>query len=287
MNKLAAIFKLTRIEHSIMLVMAVIAAELITKGLPSPTVFILSLVVPVFISMAAFAINDYFDMEVDRLNKKDRPLVNGSLAPRTALYVTGICLVIGIGAGSVINRNAFGITLLFGILALLYSYKLKESLLLGNAYIALSMSIPFIFGDYVVSSSLGVNILMVAIMIFMSGLAREIHGTIRDYHGDTKGRNARTLPRSIGMENASIVAFVLYLLAILVSVYLFLGIAPFKSNLFYAVPVFASDLMLFYVAIGYLYKKDRKFYSLSRNISLLAMGIALIAFLLAPPHLLP
>ncbi|HUB92789.1 MAG TPA: UbiA family prenyltransferase, partial [Candidatus Saccharimonadales bacterium] len=71
--KFKAVLKLTRIEHSIMLVIAVLAAELIAKGLPSLPILVLSLIAPVFISMAAFAINDYFDLKVDKINKKMRP----------------------------------------------------------------------------------------------------------------------------------------------------------------------------------------------------------------------
>ncbi|EQD78308.1 UbiA prenyltransferase [mine drainage metagenome] len=71
MNKLVAVLKLTRIEHSVMLVIAVLAGELIVaRHLPGAYVLLLSLIVPIFVSMGSFAINDYFDVEVDTLNKK-------------------------------------------------------------------------------------------------------------------------------------------------------------------------------------------------------------------------
>ncbi|MEM3228556.1 MAG: hypothetical protein QW549_03130, partial [Candidatus Micrarchaeaceae archaeon] len=74
MNKIGAILRLTRIEHSVMLIIAVVAAELIaSRSLPDYFVLALSLITPIFISMASFAINDYFDIETDRLNKKSRP----------------------------------------------------------------------------------------------------------------------------------------------------------------------------------------------------------------------
>ena len=76
MASLSAVLKLTRIEHSVMLAIAVVAAELISGVLPSPGIFVLALIPPIFVSMGAFAVNDYFDIKVDRFNKRyDRPLV--------------------------------------------------------------------------------------------------------------------------------------------------------------------------------------------------------------------
>jgi len=282
-SKPIAILKLTRIEHSIMLVIAVLAAELIVKGLPNLFVLLMSIITPVFISMASFAINDYFDMEVDKFNKKvQRPLVNGSLKPLDAIYVTAITLVIGIVASAFINLYCFAIALIFGALALLYAYKIKETLFWGNAYIAFSMAIPFIFGNYVVSMSLKQSIILITLLIFFSGLAREIHGTIRDLKGDVKIRNVKTLPRVIGISGAAVLALVFYLIAILISIYLFIYYEPFKLNLIYILPIAVTDIILLYLGIKYIYERSERFYSFARNASLAAMGIALLALLLAP-----
>lgn len=282
-SKPIAILKLTRIEHSVMLVIAVLAAELIVKGLPNPFILLMSIITPVFISMAAFAINDYFDIEVDRFNKKmQRPLVNGSLKPLDAIYVTAITLVIGIMASAFINLYCFAIALIFGALALLYAYKIKEMLFWGNAYIAFSMAIPFIFGNYVVSISLKQSIILITLLIFFSGLAREIHGTIRDLKGDIKIRNVKTLPRVIGISGAATLALVFYLIAILISIYLFMYYEPFKLNLIYILPIGITDIILLYLGIKYIYERSERFHSFARNASLAAMGTALLAFLLAP-----
>ena len=282
MGKFKAVLRLTRIEHSFMLVVAVLAAELISGGLPAPLVLAASFATPIFISMASFAINDYFDVDVDRANKKrDMPLVSGDLSRCEALYVAYASLAIGIFASLLINAYAFIIAAVFGALAMLYSYRLKETLLLGNMYIAFSMAIPFIYGNFVMAAHLYVSIALVSAMIFLSGLAREIHGTVRDFKGDKK-RKVASLPRFMGKQGASAVALVLYAIAILISVYLFLYVTPFRYNVIYAVLVAVADVMLAYVSIGYMVKKTAAFYRISRNVSLTAMGIALFAMLLAP-----
>ena len=127
MSKLVALLRLTRAEHSIMLIIAVIAAEFIAKGIPSPSLLVLSLIAPASISMASFAINDYFDVAVDKANKRMRPIVTGELTKDDALLVTAAGMLIGIIASAFINVQCFAIALIFGILALLYSYRLKRS----------------------------------------------------------------------------------------------------------------------------------------------------------------
>jgi geranylgeranylglycerol-phosphate geranylgeranyltransferase len=269
-------------EHSAMLVIAVLAAEMIAGRLPGAWILILSIVSPVFISMSSFAVNDYFDLEVDRMNNRKRPLVTGDMKPSDAVYITILSMLIGLVASALINWEVFVIALVFGILALLYSYKLKEIAFVGNSYIAFSMAIPFIYGSYVVSSELGNGIILIFCMIFLSGLAREIHGTIRDIEGDSKARKIRSLPGIIGTMASAAIALLLYIIAIAISAYIFFRVAPFKMNLVYALPITITDIMLAYTGIGFLVKSDRRFYDLARNLSLVAMGLALIAILLAP-----
>ncbi len=283
MGKISAFFRLTRIEHSVMLVVAVIAAELISSGLPGPIALALSLVAPVFISMSSFAINDYFDVESDRANRRfDRPITGGEISRRSALHISVICMLIGLAASAFINAYAFAIAVVFGALAFLYSYRLKDTLLLGNMYIAFAMAIPFIFGNLVVVDALRPGIVAIFFIVFLSGLAREIHGMIRDYRGDVKARGSRNLLRYINKVTAAQLAFVLYLEAILISVFLFFFIFPFRFNLYYLAPIAAADALLAYVAISCMMRIDHRTYAIARNVSLAAMGLALLGYLVSP-----
>ncbi len=143
------------------------------------------------------------------------------------------------------------------------------------------MAIPFIYGSYVESASLAPAIVPVCAMVFLSGLAREIHGTIRDYSGDIKVRNARTLPKAIGIRGAAYASLALYVLAIAASAYLFLYVAPFAMNPVFGAPVLISDALLLYVGVAHLFRKSKRFYLSARDVSLAAMTLAIIAILLA------
>lgn len=283
MNKISAVLRLTRIEHSIMLVLAVIAAELIAGYIPAAQILALSIITPIFVSMGSFAINDYYDVAADRANKRmDRPIVNGSIKRGEALKIAIICFIIGVAASIFINITAFLIAFAFAVLAILYSSKLKDTLMLGNLYIAFSMVIPFIYGNYVVSNKLSAAIVLISIITFLAGLAREIHGMIRDYSGDAKARKSRNLIYHVGPIRSSQLAFILYVEAILVSLYLFFFNPPFAFNLVYIVPTAIVDITLAYIATGYLMqKKSKAFYRLSRNLSLAMMALAIITYLAA------
>ncbi len=268
-NKLAEVLRLVRIEHSIMLVIAVISAEALASGIPGAMTLVLSLITPIFISIAAFAING-----------KDRPLVKGTLSKSDALHITYAGIAIGIGASLFLNAYCIAIAAIFGILSLLYSYRIKVMPFWGNAYVALSMAIPFIFGNFVVSSSLGSTVLLVSMMIFFSGFAREIQGAIRDIKGDKKARNTHSIPSLIGIRASSITAAASYAAAIAISAVLFVSSAHFEHNAIYAIPIFIVDIALVYSSIVFL-RTDTRRYASVRNVSLGAMGLALIAIFLS------
>jgi 4-hydroxybenzoate polyprenyltransferase len=287
MGTLSAVLRLTRVEHSLMLVIAVIAAELVVGSIPPWPVFILALVPPVLISMASFAINDYYDVETDRMNRKKRPLVEGTLTPKGARNIAATCFVAGVAASALINAYAFVIALIFASLAFLYSYKLKTMLLVGNAYIALTMVIPFVYGDLVVARYIAPNIVLIAFVIFLSGLAREIHGMVRDRRGDMAARRSKSLVRYIGARRSSLLALLLYVEAVAISIVMFFMFMPFAGNAAYIAPIAVVDALLLYVAVGYMYKDGVRFHSLARNLSLGAMGLALATYIISAVVYLP
>ncbi len=278
-NKAEAILRLTRFEHSAMLAIAVIAAEIITKALPGAPVLVLSLVTPVFISMGSFALNDYFDVATDTINKMNRPLVTGAVGRNEALAIGVGTLLIGIAASLFISMSSLIVAIVFAIIAVLYSYRLKDMPLVGNVFIALSMAIPFIYGDFVVANALLPSIVMIALVVFLSGLAREIHGMMRDYAGDVKARHTRNVVHHMGIKRASYAALIFYIEAILISVYMFFSAAPFAYNAVYLIPILFVDAVLLYIALKYTRKPSRSFFNKARNISLGAMAASILVFL--------
>lgn len=274
--------KLTRFEHAIMLAVAVLIGETVVLGhMPKLTLsIILSLFVPIFSEMGSFSLNDYLDVESDRINKKtDRPLVAGTIKPQFAFNFACFAVIVSIALSFFINFNAFLIAVVFNLLAIAYNYKLKDLPLVGNAYIALSMAIPFIFGNFVVSNELDVLAVLIALLGFLSGLAREIVKSVQDMEGDKKARKSKTLPIIIG-EKAS-----LYSAAFLYMAFVPLTFLPFiyglKQSINAILIVSLADILIIYVIISITGSHNSKTMKKARNISLLALFIGLVGYLVA------
>jgi geranylgeranylglycerol-phosphate geranylgeranyltransferase len=280
-GKIAAFARLTRIEHALLLALAVLTAETVALGrLPDAGIALLSILPPVLIEMASFAINDFFDVESDRLNKRfDRPLVSGAVSAGEALTLRIAAFAAGVAAAYFINATDFAIALAFAALAFAYSYRLKDVALLGNAAIAASMAIPFLFGNLAVAE-LSSAVLVLAAMAFLAGVAREIVITMRDVEGDAKARRARTLPMVVGVGRSAALASALFFAAIALSAYPFASIPAFKNDFVYLIPVLLADVAFAYVAFGILRNQSSAFLKSCRDVTLLAIALGLLGFFL-------
>ena len=264
-----------------MLCAAVLIGEFIVLGsFPSLLFAILTFIPPFFIEISAFAINDFFDVETDRKNgRMDRPLVSGEITTQEALAISIGGFLVGVGAAWFINPTCFLISLIFGVLAFLYSYKLKDVALVGNTYVAFTMAIPFIFGNMAVSTSLSPSVATLALIAFVTGLGREVMGTVRDIEGDQLRPGALTLPMLIGTRITLVYASMLYVLAALMSLLPFLTISEYKNDLNYLIPAIICDAILIYIAARAL-SNSKEFLEQARKLSLLGMVFGLIAFFL-------
>jgi geranylgeranylglycerol-phosphate geranylgeranyltransferase len=169
----------------------------------------------VLISAAgAFAINDYYDYELDKSNNRtDRPLVSELISRRTALYTAIVSLVLVITLSLFLNLVAMMFTLISLPIFYLYSMGLKKKLLLKNLLIAYSYLATILLGSLVSDSVLEPIIIYFALMGFIVGLANEIMFDIADVDGDKK-LGIKTLSTEYGVEKASLTSVILYTIII-------------------------------------------------------------------------
>ena len=275
-------YKLFRFEHALMLAVAVLIAEVIVLGEfpPLELIFVLSMTVPIFSEMGSFGLNDYLDVETDRINgMSERPLVKGNIAPKTALYVSAGCFAVSLIAGFLINEIAFLIAIIFNLLAIGYNLWLKDLPLVGNLFIATTMAIPFIFGGYVYADSPPAVIWDIALLGFIAGLAREIVKSVEDMKGDVKARGSKTLPVLIGKGPSLFAASMLFLLFIPLTIVPFMGELNlgFASGFF----LFLADISILILALYLIYSRRKKALEAVRKYSLGALFCGLLALLLA------
>ena len=293
MKKLKAIWELMRLEHGVMLFLAILIGSLISQqtlynNLNLPIVkIVLTFFTALFLEASTFALNDYFDLEIDRINKRtDRPLVRGDLSAKTALNIFYLLFPLGIICSYFVNTSCFLIALITALISVLYDAKMKKIKLIGNFYIAYIMAIPFVFGGVTVlendAFSLGaINpvIYVIALIAFLAGAGREIMKDVMDYEGD-KLQGVKSFPRYIGLRASNGVASFFYLCAIALSFLPFFlpGFGVYYRNIIYFILVLITDSMLLSTCLQLLFKKqpNMRFY---RKYTLVAIFIGLLAFL--------
>ncbi len=281
-KKLGEFFKLVRIEHALMLAIAVFIGEVIALGGMPPLglVFIFSLLVPMLSEMGSFALNDYVDVETDRINKKEgRPLVEGTLSTDFALKFSAGAFILSTMMALAINWMALVVAVAFNVLAVLYNLKLKDLPLIGNMYIAATMAIPFIFGAVVFGLTPTMTIWVIAALGFVAGLGREIVKTVEDMEGDAEARKSKTLPMIVGRVNALAMASSLFFAFVPLSLVPFVG--GLTLSLFSGILLGIADLGILWIGVYIIFSKDGKALGNARKYSLLWLFIGLLALLLA------
>ena len=262
-----------------MLVVAVIVS-VITLNLQFPLeMYFYLFSCPFLVSAGAFALNDYFDVETDKLNKKKTPIVTGEISKNNALFISIMLLVLGIIISLPLGIYAFIIAIIFAILSVLYNYKLKDVALIGNIIISMSMAIVFIFTEIAIVGTITNTSIFMGFTSLFSGLGREIYKTVQDMEGDVKGRNSKTLPVLIGKQNSIHLGTISIILAITLAIYMYFEIIPMKENVAY-LTIAGISILLFFKSISLVYSKENKFKDI-RNLTLQAMSIGLISFLIS------
>ena len=275
---------MTRLEHGVIYGLGVIIALAIAKhGVPDLNIALAGMLGAVLAEMGAFALNDYYDVEVDiKNNRTDRPIVRGDISKKEALAIAVVTSLLSVVAmyftGSLGAVVVLIVLVLFGVF---YNARLKEYGIWGNVYISFTMAAPFLFGSVLFANG-AVVLYIIAAIAFLIGLGREIMKGIMDMEGDAL-RNVKTVARTRGPDTARYLAIVLYVAGMV------LAPVPFLFNLdshFYLSPVYgiaalASMAILAYVCYTLLKSRSNKTIGNARKTTLAAMAIALLGVLLA------
>jgi len=225
----------------------VLGAFLASDGI-SPVVRVMIVAVAAFLLLSAGnVLNDFCDVETDRINKPLRPIPSGQVKRRSALIFSFVLFIIGTGLGLFISWVAFVVALIVSILLVLYTIELRQLPMLGNIIIGLLTGLTFISGGIAVGTIGGAFIPAVFAFLFTAG--REIIKDIQDVRGD-QTTGMLSLPIKWGRRKAVYVSLIFLALVILGSpVPYIMGI----YSLYYLVcVVFGVDLVLIYCILSLL-----------------------------------
>lgn len=158
------------------------------------------------ITAAANAWNDYRDIEIDKINQPKRPLPAGLVSPRSVLIFAISMALLSILLAAFINLTAFLISVASAVMLYLYSWRLKSTVLMGNAIVATISAMSAIFGGIAAGNPR--PSLWLALIIASAIMGREVLKTLADYEGDLRQR-CRTIATVWGKRPARIVFYIL------------------------------------------------------------------------------
>jgi len=194
------------------------------------------------ISGAGMVINDYFDVDIDRINRPERPIPAGLISSNTAIVYYVILNLIALALLLFTNSIALLIALISIVVIFFYSHSLKNRGLIGNFVVGFMTGLAFIFGGVI-----GENVLPMLfpfLFALLVNFAREILKDVEDIEGD-RIKNLKTFPIVYGEKRA------IQLFVFLISLTIIVTIIPFLLgvfNVYYLLIVlFLVDLVFVYI----------------------------------------
>ena len=244
--KARAISDLVRPELPLTGGICVIAGQIIaSETLPTVFVGLMGFLTGFFISGAAMISNDYFDLDVDKINHPQRPLPSGRISLLELIILACLFSAAGFVTSALLGPLVLTFAVVIWIVAILYNWRYKETGLLGNMMVGLSVAWFFIFGGVTVGGLTNGVVWTFGALAFIFDLGEEIAGDAMDIEGDEK-RSAKTLARVHGKKYALRVSSFLFALFVVMSFLLF--VTGWLSNIYLAVFV-PMDLALLYLTM--------------------------------------
>ncbi|MDX1419692.1 MAG: UbiA family prenyltransferase [Rubricoccaceae bacterium] len=156
---------------------------------------------------AANAVNDVYDLAIDRVNRPRRPLPSGLVSVRAAWALWAVLTGLGVVLGGLVSPLHGALAAGSAALLWAYSARLKRSPGWGNLAVAAVLGLAILYGGLAAHASPGAAWLGAA-FAFLTTLAREVVKDIEDAAGDA-AEGARTLPLRWGRRPAAAFALVL------------------------------------------------------------------------------
>jgi len=211
----AGFFNIIRPLNAFVAGFAVLLGYLIAAGTIASEAFIL---VPIvfFATAGGNVINDYYDREIDRINRPGRPIPSGAVTPSAALVYSGVLFLAAIGLSTRTNTLCFALAVFNSLLLWAYAASLKKVSLVGNLAVSYLAASIFLFGGALTGiDGLFQNVPLAGIVV-LAMLSRELLKDAEDVEGDAEG-GARTLPMIVGIRTTAAIALAAALGAVIMS----------------------------------------------------------------------
>ncbi|WP_367237663.1 UbiA family prenyltransferase [uncultured Methanobrevibacter sp.] len=272
--------EILRPGNALMGAISIILIAIIDKTISIPIV--LAMMTVFFETAAGNVINDYFDYNIDLINKPERPIPSGRISLENGKRYAYLLFAAGTVCGFLIsyltaNWIPFIIVLIADVVLYLYAYKLKATPLIGNLAVGFMTGFGFVFGGFTINNpSIVMTSIFLGFFAFVMTTAREIIKDIEDIEGDRKD-GARTLPILIGKKKPAILATILIIidcaLCPLLYIYHIFGVL-------YLVIIAVAVIIFIYSAILIMKSQEEPVAHKSSKLLKIGMLIAFLSFAL-------
>lgn len=271
--------EILRPGNALMGAIAIILIAIIDKSFNVP--LILAMLAVFFETAAGNVINDYFDYNIDLINKPERPIPSGRISVTGGRNYGYLLFILGTICGFLIsyltnNWIPFIIVLIADVILYLYAYKLKSTPLIGNLTVGFMTGFGFVFGGFTLNTP---EIILTSIYLgffaFVMTTARELVKDIEDMEGD-EVEGAKTFPILYGEKITAILALILVIIdCALCPILYFNHIFGF----YYLIVIAIAVLLFIYSAILIIKNQDRTTAGKVSKYLKIGMLIAFVAFI--------
>ena len=193
---------------------------------------------------AGNVINDYFDINIDKINRPNRVLPKEELTLNEALGFYIFLSFVSLSLSIFISLIALLEVFFASALLYLYSYKIKKIPLLGNFVVAFLTGFTFIYGGMAVNNVEAATI--PALFALFINLIREIVKDMEDIEGD-KQLGINSYPAVFGFKKSKMIIVFITIVLIILTVF------PFINEL-YAIEYFLIVMIIVNPLLVYIIK---------------------------------
>jgi len=189
--------------------------------------FALEMLIPIIAAISGTggmcAMNDYVDVEADKLGAGDRPLPSGKISLKNGLMFAIVLTIIGMSVAGLSDKKLLpvmgGIAVLLGTS---YNLKTKGLGLLGTINFGLIMVSVSLLGVVQVTHEIyHSKILLFCLFVFITASSNQLSANFYDLKSD-KIYGYRTIPNTLGIKKASVLVTIFRLTSLAVLVLFFI-----------------------------------------------------------------
>ncbi|MBZ0200659.1 MAG: UbiA family prenyltransferase [Ignavibacteriaceae bacterium] len=276
MRKIKGLFSLLRFELPFSAGVCVVMGQLFALGkFASAFETTAGFLSVFFISASILVLNDYFDVETDKINAPHRPIPSKLVTTTEALLLSLSLLFASLILSYLLSTAALLLIIILSIIGFLYNRKFKKQGVFGNLLVSFSVGMTFIYGGVSVGLPFNKVVWFFGVIAALIDLGEEIAADAMDIKGDLL-IDSNSIAIKFGKQAALKTSSYIFLLVILLTT------VPFILSWFsvvYIAPIFIMDLSIAYSVTRLLKSKNEEGRKYIRSIYL-GSTLGLIIFIL-------